>query len=83
MYVPLEVDLMAEHYAIRSGYAQDWEGRQRAFVALDVRYDDNYHYQERERWWFNEASPGCSEQSVDPAMAAKIHELMETYFTHI
>ena len=44
---------MAEHYAIRTGVDRDWEGRERAFVALDVRYGDNYFYQERERWWFD------------------------------
>ena len=69
---------MSEHYAIRSGIGRDWKGRQRAFVALDVRYDNDYHYQERERWWFSDFQPGQPES--DPAMGAKIHELMETYF---
>lgn len=70
---------MAEHYAIRTGVGRDWEGRERAFVALDVRYGDNYFYQERERWWFDLLEPNASGQ-VDPNMRAKIHELMEQYF---
>ena len=69
-----------EHYAIRTGYGRDWEGRERAFVALDVRYNNDYHYQERERWWFDDppSDGGCRE--TDPAMRAKIKELMDQYF---
>lgn len=70
---------MSEHYAIRTGVGRDWEGRERAFVALDVRYGDNYFYQERERWWFDLLEPNASGQA-DPNMRAKIHELMEQYF---
>ena len=54
---------MAEHYAIRTGVGRDWEGRERAFVALDVRYGDNYFYQERERWWFDLLETECERAS--------------------
>ncbi len=69
-----------EHYAIRTGYDHDWEGRERAFVALDVRYNNDYYYQERERWWFDELPADGVRSETNPAMRAKIEELMDQYF---
>lgn len=71
---------MVEHYAIRTGVAKDWEGRERCFVALDVRYDNNYFYEEKERWWFDDFEPGSLDSPADPAVADKIKELMDKYF---
>ena len=69
-----------EHYAIKTGVGRDWDGRERAFVALEVRYGDDYHYQERQRWWFSDFEPGSLGSDPDPAMQAKIRELMDQYF---
>ena len=67
-------------YCIRTGVAPDLQGCDRAFVALDVKYnDDDYYYQEAERWWFGEFTPGGN-RPADPAMRAKIRELMDKYF---
>lgn len=69
-----------EHHVIKTGYERDWEGRERAFVALEVRYGEDYRYHEKERWWFGDFEPGNLDNESDPAIRAKIRELMDQCF---
>ena len=71
---------MVEHYAIRTGVAKDWEGRERCFVALDVRYDNNYFYEEKERWWFDDFEPGSLDSPADRLGDVYKRQLMDKYF---
>lgn len=71
---------MVEHYAIQTGVAKDWEGRERRYVALKVRHGDSRFYEEEGRWWFDDFEPGSLDSPADPAVANKIKELMDKYF---